>query len=86
MLEFAQGELGWDVFTLEYKVDKPLDTILDEDSMKGYLMIFRHLWRVKRVEFTLNAVWRRLMTGARSFLRVPGGFLSFCLARVLDRR
>jgi gamma-tubulin complex component 3 len=72
MLEFTQGELGWDVFTLEYKVDAPLDTVLDGKSMEEYFKMFRHLWQIKRVEYSLNTVWRRLMTGARSFLRVPG--------------
>ncbi|ORY89632.1 Spc98 family-domain-containing protein [Leucosporidium creatinivorum] len=70
MLEFTQGEIGWDVFTLEYKVDAPLDTVLDPKSMQGYLKMFKHLWQIKRVEYSLNGVQRRLMTGARTFLRV----------------
>lgn len=72
MLEFTQGEIGWDVFTLEYKVDAPLDTVLDPQSMQGYTKMFKHLWQIKRVEYALNGVQRRLMTGARTFLRVPG--------------
>ncbi|KAK4700384.1 gamma-tubulin complex component 3, partial [Phenoliferia sp. Uapishka_3] len=72
MLEFTQGELGWDVFTLEYKVSAPLDTVLDPKSMDEYLKMFQHLWQIKRVEYSLNGAWRRLMTGARTFLRVPG--------------
>jgi gamma-tubulin complex component 3 len=78
MLEFTQGELGWDVFTLEYKVDAPLDTVLDPECMEMYLKMFKHLWQVKRVEYSLTEVWRRLMTNARSFRRVPGSspFLS----------
>lgn len=75
MLEFTQGEIGWDVFTLEYKVDAPLDTILDPKSMSGYLKMFKHLWQIKRVEYGLNGVQRRLMTGARTFLKVPGALL-----------
>lgn len=78
MLEFTQGEIGWDVFTLEYKVDAPLDTVLDPKSMQGYLMMFKHLWQIKRVEYSLNGVQRRLMTGARTFLRVKGS--SFVLS------
>ncbi|KAM0789639.1 hypothetical protein ACM66B_000443 [Microbotryomycetes sp. NB124-2] len=70
MLEFNQGEIGWDVFTLEYKVSAPLDTVLDPKSMLGYQRMFRHLWQIKRVEHALNNVQRRLMTGARTFLRV----------------
>jgi len=37
MLEYSHGEIGWDVFTLEYKVDAPIDTVLDPDSMVKYL-------------------------------------------------
>jgi gamma-tubulin complex component 3 len=74
MLEFKSGEIGWDVFTLEYKIDSPLDTILDERSMEMYLKMFKHLWQIRRVEFSLNEIWARLMTGARTFLRVPGTF------------
>lgn len=72
MLEFTQGELGWDVFTLEYKVDAPLDTVLDPKSMESYLKMFKHLWQIKRVEYSLSDVWRRLMTNVRTFKHVPG--------------
>lgn len=76
MHEFSQGEIGWDVFTLEYKVDAPLDTVLDPMSMEKYETMFRHLWQIKRVEFSLNEVYRRLSTGARTFLRVPSAYSS----------
>ncbi|KAG8904031.1 Microtubule-nucleating Tub4p (gamma-tubulin) complex component [Tulasnella sp. 403] len=71
MLEFTHGEIGWDVFTLEYKVDSPIDTVLDPDSMKKYLRIFGHLWRLKRVDAALTACWMRITSGSRAFLRVP---------------
>lgn len=80
MLEFTQGELGWDVFVLEYKVDAPLDTVLDPKSMESYLKMFKHLWQIKRVEYSLSDVWRRLMTNARTFRKFPGPSLSLsCL-------
>ena len=37
MLELSHGEIGWDVFTLEYKVDAPLDVIVTPHSAKEYL-------------------------------------------------
>ncbi|SCZ89195.1 BZ3500_MvSof-1268-A1-R1_Chr9g10326 [Microbotryum saponariae] len=86
MLEFTQGEIGWDVFTLEYKVDAPLDTILDPESMQGYLKMFKHLWHIKRVEYALNGVQRRLMTGARTFLKVPELSYDFHLTRIALQR
>ena len=72
MLEYTHGEIGWDVFTLEYKVDAPIDTVLDPDSMTKYLRLFNHLWKMKRIEGALSKGWLRVARGARSFLRVPG--------------
>ncbi|KAJ7908318.1 gamma-tubulin complex, component 3 [Mycena leptocephala] len=71
MLEYSHGEIGWDVFTLEYKVDAPIDTVLDPDSMVKYFKLFNHLWQMKRIEGTLNVGWMRIAGGARTFLRVP---------------
>ncbi|KAK3697397.1 Microtubule-nucleating Tub4p (gamma-tubulin) complex component [Vermiconidia calcicola] len=68
MLELSHGEIGWDVFTLEYRVDPPLDVIVTPWASKQYLKVFNFLWRVKRVEFALSTTWRRLQTGARGVL------------------
>jgi gamma-tubulin complex component 3 len=62
MLEYSQGEIGWDVFTLEYKVDAPLDTILDPEAMAQYLRVFNQLWRLKRTEYAVHAAWQRLLS------------------------
>lgn len=69
MLEMSHGELGWDVFTLEYKIDAPVDVVVTPYGSKQYLKVFHFLWRIKRVEFALNSCWRRFMTGARGVLR-----------------
>ncbi|USW53690.1 Putative gamma-tubulin complex component protein [Septoria linicola] len=68
MLELSHGEIGWDVFTLEYRVDAPLDVIVSPWAGRQYLKVFNFLWRVKRVEFALSTTWRRLQTGARGVL------------------
>lgn len=72
MLEYSHGELGWDVFTLEYKVDPPIDAVVDPDAMVKYLKLFSHLWKIKRIEGTLSKAWMRTTSGTKSFLRVPG--------------
>jgi gamma-tubulin complex component 3 len=72
MLELSHGEIGWDVFTLEYRVDSPLDVIVTPWASKQYLKAFNFLWRVKRVEFALGSTWRRTMTGARGVLGAVG--------------
>ena len=70
LTEMEKGDTGWDVFTLEYKVDAPVDVIITPWANRQYLKIFNLLWRVKRVEFALGSTWRRCMTGARGVLAV----------------
>ncbi|KAI0307117.1 gamma-tubulin complex DGRIP91/SPC98 component [Multifurca ochricompacta] len=70
MLEYSQGEIGWDVFTLEYKVDAPLDTVLDPDSMVKYLKLFNHLWKMKRIESTMTKGWVRTASATKTFIRI----------------
>ncbi|GAA5890728.1 hypothetical protein JCM6882_000637 [Rhodosporidiobolus microsporus] len=69
MLDFEQGQVGWDVFLLEYKVDAPLSTVLDPASLESYRAMFKHLWEIKRVEYALNEGWRTLMTNTRLLKR-----------------
>lgn len=78
MLEYSHGEIGWDVFTLEYKVDAPIDTVLDPDSMIKYQKLFNHLWKMRRIEGALSAGWMRIAGGSRTFLRVPGQKFCSC--------
>ncbi|KAL9103408.1 MAG: hypothetical protein Q9163_001547 [Psora crenata] len=68
LTEMEKGDTGWDVFTLEYKVDAPVDVIITPWANRQYLKIFNLLWRVKRVEFSLGSTWRRCITGARGVL------------------
>jgi gamma-tubulin complex component 3 len=68
MLELSHGEIGWDCFTLEYKIDAPVDVVITPWGSTQYLKVFNFLWRVKRVEFALGSSWRRCMTGARGVL------------------
>lgn len=61
ILELGHGALGWDVFTLEYHLQPPLEGILmGSMEKKSYLRIFNFLWRIKRVSHALNNGWRRM--------------------------
>lgn len=71
MLQLSHGDIGWDCFTLEYKVDAPTDVVVTEWGNKQYLKVFNFLWKIKRVEFALSYTWRRCMTGARGVLQSP---------------
>ncbi|KAF3929423.1 hypothetical protein AA313_de0201008 [Arthrobotrys entomopaga] len=68
MLELSHGEIGWDVFTLEYKIDAPVDVVVTPYGSREYLKVFNFLWRIKRVEFALGSAWKKYMTGARGVL------------------
>ncbi|RAL15442.1 tubulin gamma complex associated family protein [Aspergillus homomorphus CBS 101889] len=68
MLELSHGDSGWDCFTLEYKIDAPVDVVITQWGSTQYLKVFNFLWRIKRVEFALGSTWRRCMTGARGVL------------------
>ncbi|ORY87030.1 Spc98 family-domain-containing protein [Protomyces lactucae-debilis] len=68
MLDNAKGSVGWESFTLEYRLERPLDVILTEQAARQYLKIFNFLWRLSRVEYTLSSAWRRNMTAERGML------------------
>lgn len=68
MLQLSHGDIGWDCFTLEYKIDAPIDVVVTEWGNRQYLKVFNFLWKVKRVEFALSTTWRKCMTGARGVL------------------
>jgi gamma-tubulin complex component 3 len=68
MLELSSGEIGWDCFTLEYKISAPCDVVITQWANTQYLKIFNLLWRIKRVEFSLNTTYKRCMTGDRGVL------------------
>lgn len=54
LLEASPGDTGWDVFTLDYKVESPLITIFTGEVMENYLRLFKFLWSIKRVHFFMN--------------------------------
>ncbi|KAK3326443.1 Spc98 family-domain-containing protein [Apodospora peruviana] len=69
MLQLSHGDIGWDCFTLEYKIDAPVDVVVTEWGNRQYLKVFNFLWRIKRVEFALASTWRKCMTGSRGVLQ-----------------
>lgn len=57
LLEASPGDNGWDIFSLDYKVDAPINTVLTPETIQGYMKIFNLLWKLKRVEHALNKTW-----------------------------
>lgn len=71
VLEYSHGEIGWDCFMLEYKVEAPLNAVLDGKAMALYERLFHHLWRLRRVETTLARGWIKVSKASRTFERIP---------------
>lgn len=72
ILEYSHGETGWDCFALQYKVEAPLNAVLDHRAMGDYDRLFNHLWRLKRVEVALTQNWMRVTSGSKVYERIPG--------------
>lgn len=70
LLEINPGDVGWDVFSLDYTVTGPLLTIFPKDVMKQYIRIFNFLLRAKRMEYNLNHRWGRMMSIAKSIQHI----------------
>lgn len=55
------GQIGWDVFSLTYRVqDAPLNTVFSEKVMEAYLVIFRFLWKLKRMDHLMTRAFLNL--------------------------
>ncbi|XP_037931908.1 gamma-tubulin complex component 3-like [Teleopsis dalmanni] len=54
----CNGEIGWDIVSIIYKIDGPL-AILFEDTNQIYQVLFRPLWRMKHMEHMLSTkIWK----------------------------
>ena len=57
------GDIGWDIFCLEYKVDLPLSIIFNIKLLKDYQKLFFFFWKIKRIEHSQNNhVWKKIKT------------------------
>ena len=64
------GGSGWDCFCLDYNVGSPVDVVFSSSAMRSYRQVSTFLWRLKRVEHSLTAVWRKHCTTARLIPRL----------------
>ncbi|KAJ9125170.1 hypothetical protein QFC22_000124 [Naganishia vaughanmartiniae] len=51
------NDSGWDCFALEYKVEAPINAVLDDKALASYDDLFGHLWRLRRVSTKLQSNW-----------------------------
>ena len=55
------GDIGWDIFCLEYKVDLPLSIIFNNKLLKDYQKLFFFFWKIKRIEYSVNNhIWKQV--------------------------
>ncbi|KNC54620.1 gamma tubulin ring complex protein 3 [Thecamonas trahens ATCC 50062] len=71
LLEASPGDIGWDVFSLDYVFTGPLTTIFTNDVRAKYLQLFSFLWRLKRVERHLSSTWQRHVNSASALRQLP---------------
>lgn len=71
LLEISPGDSGWDVFSLDYKVNGPISTVFTPDVILQYLRIFNFLWRAKRMEYCLTEIWKNQMSNSRLLQKLP---------------
>ena len=67
LLPAKPGDDGWAIFSLDYNLDDPLNTILTKNAMAKYLQVFHFLWRIKRVAHSLGTLWKHV-TNSRHML------------------
>ena len=65
--EINPGDVGWDVFSLNYSVSGPLLTIFPTEVMRKYIRVFNFLLRAKRMEYNLNHLWGQMMSTSKRF-------------------
>lgn len=53
---------GWDVFTLDYKVDFPINVIITGPAMEQHVRLSHFLWSLRRVSFGLTGCWARILS------------------------
>ena len=53
----SPAALGWDIFRLGYAVDPPVNAIITPRAQDAYARLFVFLWRVRRAEDALSALW-----------------------------
>ena len=57
----GNGDIGWDIFCLDYKVDLPLSIIFNDKLLTDYQKLFIFFWKMKRIEYELNQIWKKFM-------------------------
>ncbi|KAJ3366227.1 Microtubule-nucleating Tub4p (gamma-tubulin) complex component [Allomyces javanicus] len=93
--QHAAGDVGWDVFSVDYHVDAPINTVISPYALVQYQKLSNFLWNLKRAESVLARGWsdhafatRReatTMRAARKAMAPRGSGAAAAAAHALDR-
>ena len=56
----SEGKICWDVLSLNYILTPPLDTVFPTNTIQTYQSIYRVALNIRKNEFVLSDIWRRL--------------------------
>ena len=63
LLNARPGDIGWDIFCLEYNISLPLSIIISKKNILDYQKMFIFLLKIKRIEYSQeHQEWRKIMT------------------------
>jgi len=63
LLNPRPGDIGWDIFCLEYNLSLPLNIIINSKNIIDYQKMFIFLLKIKRIEYSQeHQEWRKIMT------------------------
>lgn len=60
----GENEMGWDVFSLQYQLGAPLNSIFTPAAQTSYSRLSRLLWLMRRTERSLGTAWHLLKVSA----------------------
>lgn len=69
--EKAIEETGWDIFSLVYKTKGPISIVFTDQCMENYSILFKYLWRSKRMEYILTSLSEKRMIYNRNVIKMP---------------
>lgn len=69
LLESNLGDTGWDIFNLEYIIDKPLTVIFTKNLILRYQELFKFFWKLKKLEYNQSQIWKNFFYHSHSLRR-----------------
>ena len=85
LLNPRPGDIGWDIFCLEYNISLPLSIIISNKNLIDYQKMFIFLLKIKRIEYSQeHQEWRKIMNYCREILNENYNFFRKKIQRSLQ--